>query len=169
MSPSSPSDLPDGRAIIYCDHAFGTTTGKTAHGLVRRTRRYVIVAVIDSDYAGTDSGEILEGKQNGIPIVADLSQAIALANKQGKPASHFVIGLAPDGGSLDPLARAAVKAAILAGLQVDAGLHDFLSDDTELAKLASERGVRIQDVRKPPAREQLHFFSGKIDNVISYR
>jgi uncharacterized NAD-dependent epimerase/dehydratase family protein len=169
MSPSSPSELPDGRAIVYCHHAFGTTTGKTAHGLVRRTRRYVVVAVIDSDHAGTDSGDILDGQKNGIPIVADLSQAIALANEQGKPASHFVIGLAPDGGSLDPQARAAVKAAILAGLQVDAGLHDFLSDDTELATLAAERGVRIRDVRKPPARGQLHFFSGKINDVISYR
>ena len=34
------TNLPEGNAIVYCQGAFGTTNGKTAHGLVRRTRRY---------------------------------------------------------------------------------------------------------------------------------
>jgi uncharacterized NAD-dependent epimerase/dehydratase family protein len=37
----------DGRALVYCDRAFNTPNGKTAHGLVRFTERYEIVGVID--------------------------------------------------------------------------------------------------------------------------
>lgn len=169
MSQTSPPEFPEGRAIVYCQSGFGTTTGKTAHGLVRRTRRYDVLAVIDSDHAGADAGEFLDGKRNGIAIVADLPAAIAHANAIGKPATHFVIGLAPDGGCLNAEARAAVKSAILSCLHVDAGLHDFLSDDPDLVRLAAERGVRIRDVRKPPARNHLHFFSGKIAEVKSFR
>ena len=29
---------PEGRAIVYCEGAFNTTNGKTAHGLVRRRK-----------------------------------------------------------------------------------------------------------------------------------
>ena len=34
------NELPEGNAIIYCEGAFNTTNGKTAHGLVRFTNRY---------------------------------------------------------------------------------------------------------------------------------
>ena len=42
------SAFPEGRALVYCEGAFGTPNGKTAHGLVRRTRRYDVLAVIDT-------------------------------------------------------------------------------------------------------------------------
>lgn len=157
--------FPDGQAVVYCEAAFGTTTGKTAHGLVRRTRRYEVVAVIDSTQAGADAGQVLDGRPNGIPLVADLPAALAM----GKPATHFVIGLAPDGGRLDGRARACVRAALAAGLHVDSGMHEFLGDDPELARLAAGRGVRIRDVRKPPERSRLHFFSGKIAEVTALK
>ena len=156
---------PDGRAVVYCEGAFGTPNGKTAHGLVRRTRRYEVLSVIDSRHAGKDSGAVLDGKPNGIPLAGDLETALAAADARGKAATHFVIGLAPDGGRLPQAARGVVRQAVERGLNVDAGLHDFLSDDAELAGLARERGVRIRDVRKPPPRDELHFFSGKIEEV----
>jgi len=163
------SGFPEGSAIVYCEGAFGTTHGKTAHGLVRRTRRYKILSVIDSRRAGEDAGQVLEGKPCGIPLHADLDTARASADVAGTPATHFVIGLAPDGGRLPPEARRAVESAIRARLNVDSGLHDFLSEDSALAALAAERGVRIRDVRKPPARGDLHFFDGKIDRVSAFR
>lgn len=161
--------LPEDRAIVYCEAAFGTTTGKTAHGLVRRTRRYDVVAVIDSTKDGADAGKVLDDRPSGIPLVADLSAALSVAESRGQPATHFVIGLAPDGGRLDETARACVRAALTAGLNVDSGMHEFLSDDPELSRLAAERGVRIRDVRKPPAPSQLHFFSGKIADVTALK
>jgi len=35
----------NGNAIVFCEGAFTNTYGKTAHGLVRRTRRYRVTAV----------------------------------------------------------------------------------------------------------------------------
>jgi len=119
--------------------------------------------------AGRDAGESLDGRPNGIPVVATLDQALARGRETGAPPTHFVVGLAPDGGRLGAAAREDVKRAIRAGLNVDCGLHDFLSEDGEITALALARGVAIRDVRKTPPREALHFFSGKIEEVTSFR
>lgn len=162
-------NTPDGNAIVYCEGAFRTTYGKTAHGLVRRTSRYRIVAVIDSTCAGYDAGKMLEGKPVAIPIVSDLAAALLHAERQGSRATHFVIGLAPDGGKLSVNARADIMNAIRRGLHVDSGLHDFLSDDQAIAALAARHGVQLRDIRKPPERRHLHFFEGKISQVDSLK
>ncbi len=159
----------DGNAIIWSEGAFTNTYGKTAHGLVRRTRRYRVVAVIDSAVAGRDAGEVLDGKENGIPIVADLDAALEAARDAGHPATHFVIGLAPDGGRLPPEGRRVVEQAMRAGLHIDSGLHDFLGDDASLAAIAERSGVRIRDVRRTPPRGELHGWTGKVEEVDSLR
>jgi uncharacterized NAD-dependent epimerase/dehydratase family protein len=159
----------EGTAVVYCEGAFGTTNGKTAHGLVRRSRRYRVLCIVDSRRAGADAGEALDGKANGIPVVASLGEAAALGRARGTPATHFVVGLAPDGGRLDAKARGDVREALRLGLHVDCGLHDFLSEDAELVQAAKVSGARIRDIRKPPPRSELHFFSGKIEEVTSFR
>lgn len=156
---------PEGNAIVYCEGAFNTPNGKTAHGLVRFTERYHVCAVIDSRYAGQDAGAALDRKANGIPIVRNLDEAIQAAQSAGYPATHLVIGLAPDGGKLPDSARKEVKKALQQGMNVDSGLHDFLSDDPDLVAVAQQHDLRIRDIRKPPLRSELHFFSGKIEQV----
>jgi uncharacterized NAD-dependent epimerase/dehydratase family protein len=52
---------------------------------------------------------------------------------------------------------------------VDCGLHDFLSEDREIAPLARQCGVTLRDIRKPPPRGQLHFFSGSIEKVDAFK
>jgi uncharacterized NAD-dependent epimerase/dehydratase family protein len=163
------SSTPDGNAVVYCEGAFDTPNGKTAHGLVRRTERYRVVAVVDSHVAGQDAGALLDGRASGIPVVAGLAEAEARGRETGAPLTHFVVGLAPDGGRLGAQAREEVKAAIRRGLNVDCGLHDFLTEEREIAELAREHGVTVRDVRKTPPREALHFFSGKIEEVTSFR
>lgn len=157
----------DGVAIVYCEGAYNTPNGKTAHGLVRFTERYTIVSVVDSRYAGGDAGEVLDGARNGIPIVKTIDEAVDTAIRSGRAATHLVVGLAPDGGRLPAAARNDVKRAIELGLNVDCGLHDFLADDAEIAVLAAEHGVTLRDVRKTPPRGELHFFTGKIEQVDS--
>jgi uncharacterized NAD-dependent epimerase/dehydratase family protein len=152
-------------AIVYCEGAFNTQNGKTAHGLVRYTERYEVLAVVDSLHSGQEAGTVLDGKDCGIPIVASLDEAIQLCSENRVRVSHFVIGLAPDGGRLSTAARDDVKLAIGLGLNVDSGLHDFVSEDSELSKLARKRGVVLTDVRKPPPRSELHFFTGDIEKV----
>jgi uncharacterized NAD-dependent epimerase/dehydratase family protein len=159
--------FPEGNAIVYCEAAFGTTNGKTAHGLVRRCRRYRVLSVVDSRLAGRDAGEVLDGRPQGIPIHKSVDAAIDATQPaiDGARATHLVVGLAPDGGRLPPAARQDVLRAIDRGLNVDCGLHDLLSEDAEIAGLARQRGVRIRDVRRTPPRAELHFFSGKIEQV----
>lgn len=154
----------DGKAIVYCDGAFNTANGKTAHGLVRFTERYEVVAVLDHKYAGQDAGLVLDGKSSGIPIYKDLKEALTKLGTKNKPSS-LVIGLAPDGGRLPKEAKATIRAAMELGMNVDSGLHDFLFKDEELMAVANANNCRVRDVRRTPDRDQLHFFTGKIEEV----
>ncbi len=155
--------FPEGRAIVYCQGAFGTTNGKTAHGLIRRSRRYEVTCVIDSTHAGEDAGNFLDGRPVEIPVVDGLLAAMKL-----RTPTHFVVGLAPDGGRLDTVTRGAITQAVGIGLNVDCGLHDFISEDPQIAAMAERRRVQLRDVRKPPPRSELHFFTGKIEEVDSF-
>lgn len=151
----------DGKAIVYCEGAFNTPNGKTAHGLVRFTYRYDVLGVIDSRCAGKDSGQVLDGKRNGIPVFDNLVEAMT----ELEDVDYLVVGLAPDGGRLPAAARETMSDALDYGLHLDSGLHDFLSNDSALAKKADRKGLRIRDVRKTPDRDTLHFFSGNIEKV----
>ncbi|MFC1857113.1 DUF1611 domain-containing protein [Thermodesulfobacteriota bacterium] len=159
------NQMPEGHAIVYCEGSFNTPSGKTAHGLVRFTRRYRVAAIIDSRWAGQDAGAVLDGKPCGIPIVATLDQALQTAADQQAPATHFVMGLAPDGGRLGTGDRQQVILAIKSGLNVDCGLHDYLSEDSEVARLAKQNVIAVRDIRKPVPTKHLHFFSGKIEQI----
>src|SRR5205807_9632170 len=81
------------RAVILRDGYFGQSTRKTANGLVRYSKRYEIVGVIDHTKAGRDAGEVLDATPNGIPLVADVDEAIRTL----KPET-LLVGLATFGG-----------------------------------------------------------------------
>jgi uncharacterized NAD-dependent epimerase/dehydratase family protein len=61
------------------------------------------------------------------------------------------VGVATQGGRFPPAWRALLKDSIRAGLDLESGLHEFVSDDAELTALAREHGVELRDLRKPPA------------------
>lgn len=159
----------DGNAIVYCERAFNTPNGKTAHGLVRFTKRYNVLCVIDSNHTGKDAAEVLDGKKKNISIVNNLNEALKHCESINEKAAYMVIGLAPDGGRLNSNARTDVKEAIKKGLNIDCGLHDFLTEDPEMIKLAEDNKVTIRDIRKPLTRDKLHFFSGKIEEVTALK
>ena len=152
-------------AIVYCDGALNTQNGKKAHGLVRFTERYNVIAIIDSKYAGQDALMVLDHKPGNIPIVKNLEASVAYAKEKKIKLNNFVIGLAPDGGRLPKKAKKTIREAIELGLDIDSGLHDFISNDKDLSKLAKEKKVKITDVRKTPDRDKLHFFTGDIEKV----
>lgn len=156
----------DGHAVVYCEGAFHSTYGKTAHGLARFTARYNIVAIIDSTLSGCDSGEFLDGTPNEIPIVGSLEEAFRISNDEEIGLSYFVIGIATDGGYLTPEIKKAVVEALESGLNVDSGLHDFLSDQVDIASLAKSNNLEIRDIRKSN-KSNNHIFSGKIEEVRS--
>ncbi|RMB60890.1 DUF1611 domain-containing protein [Dokdonia sinensis] len=155
----------DGRALVYCEGAFNTPNGKTAHGLVRFTERYDVVGIIDSRYAGKDAGQVLDGKANGIFVFTDLDGAVAQLKEMELLPQSLVIGLAPDGGRLPKEAKTTIARALEMGWNVDSGLHDFLTNDPNLVETAKANKVRIRDIRKTPDRDALHFFTGDIEQV----
>jgi uncharacterized NAD-dependent epimerase/dehydratase family protein len=152
----------DGTAIVVCDGFFATPNGKTAHGLVRGTIRYRILAVVDAPTAGRDAGEVVDGRPRGIPVYASMAEA--LERLPERPA-FCIVGVATSGGRLTPGLRSLVREAIGRGLSVVSGLHEFLSDDRGLAADAARRGVSIRDVRRPARSGELRFWSGAILSV----
>jgi uncharacterized NAD-dependent epimerase/dehydratase family protein len=149
-------------AVVYCEGNFGALDGKTANGLVRHSEKYEILAVIDSQHAGRDTGEVLGDGPNGIPLAADLDDALALA---GSTPAYFIFGMAPSSGMLSPSERLVVLDAISRGMHVVNGLHEFLNDDAEFVAAAAASAVTILDVRRPRDKKDLRMFSGRIDTV----
>ncbi len=149
----------DGTAIVLCGGRYATVNGKTAHGLVRGTDRYRILGVVDPPTAGRDAGEVLDGIRRGIPIVASIDEAVASATS--KP-DYAIVGIATHGGRMTAEIRASLREALEKGMSVVNGLHEFASDDAELAGLAGKNGLTITDVRRVPPRTELHFWTGGI-------
>lgn len=152
----------DGTAIVYCEANFGSSDGKTANGLVRHSKKYKILTVVDSTKAGLDAGEVLGDGPNGIPICRDLTEAVASA---GRIPGFFILGMAPSSGLLSPHERQVVLEAIGHGMHIVNGLHEFLNDDAEFAEAAAAHGVTILDVRRPRDKKHLRLFSGRISTV----
>jgi uncharacterized NAD-dependent epimerase/dehydratase family protein len=109
--------------------------GKTARGVIRY-RPESVVALLDSERVGEE--------QDGFPIVATVTDALAL-----EPTAALV-GVATQGGRFPPAWRDILEDCIRAGLDLENGLHEFISDDPDLAQLAREHGVELRDLRKPP-------------------
>jgi uncharacterized NAD-dependent epimerase/dehydratase family protein len=149
-------------AVVYCEANFGDTDGKTANGLVRHSETYEIVAVIDSQQAGTDAGVVLGEKPKDIPVCRDLADAVVRA---GGAVDAFIFGMAPSSGMLSAHERDIVLDAIAAGMDIVNGLHEFLNDDPEFAEAGRTHDVRILDVRRPRAKKDLRMFTGRIAEV----
>ena len=159
---TAPSPAEVATAIVYCEANFGAIDGKTANGLVRHSELYKILSVIDSGKAGLDAGAVLGEPPNGIPVCRDLADALARA---GATPDYFIFGMAPASGRLSSRDRGILLEAIDLGMNVVNGLHEFLTDDPEFVAASAARNVKILDVRKPPAREGLRTFSGRIAEV----
>lgn len=154
----------DGTAIILTNGSLTDSSAKTAHGLIRGTDRYRIVGVIDASHAGRDAGEVLDGKRRNIPVYASLDKAIE--RSRGK-IDYCLIGIAPKGGKLPTALKRVLKDCIRSGISIVSGLHDFIGEMPDLAKLSKQYKVTITDIRRPKERKDLHFWTGKIYDVTS--
>ena len=128
--------MSDKRYLILAEGKSGDAHyGKTMRGVVAYSP-HPTVAIVDSGRAGETYEEI--------PIVASVEEGLAF-----EPDTALV-GVATQGGRFPPAWRELLKESIAAGLDVENGLHEFLSDDPEMAELASKHGVELRDLRKPP-------------------
>ena len=122
--------------ILAEGHSGDPHHGKTARGVMRYGADPV-VAILDSERAG----EIHEG----IPIVGRIADSLCFGP------TTALVGVAPTGGRLPAKWREILKQAISQGLDVEAGMHQFLGDDPELAEHARRHKVELRDLRRPPA------------------
>lgn len=156
-------DRPDvATAVVYCEGNFGDIDGKTANGLIRRSEKYRILSVIDSEKAGLDTGMVLDNKPNAIPVCRDLADALAQA--ESVP-DFFIFGMAPSSGMLSKHERGLILEAMSHGMNIVNGLHEFLNDDPVFAAACLAGKVEILDVRRPCDKKDLHMFSGRIAEV----
>ena len=149
-------------AIVYCEANFGAIDGKTANGLIRRSEKYEILSVIDSEQAGLDTGMVLDNKANAIPICRNLADSLAQA---GAVPDSFIFGMAPSSGMLSKHERGLILEAMSHGMNIVNGLHEFLNDDPVFAAACTANDVKIDDVRKPRDKKDLRLFSGRITKV----
>ncbi len=149
------SDHSDLRYLILADGLFAPEESKTANACIRYTPERV-VGVIDASKAGKTSQQVL-GFGGDIPVVASLDQGLAL-----NP-NALLIGIAPPGGQLPASWVALVARSIENGLEIWSGLHSFIGDVPRLAALAAKHGVKIHDLRRPPA--QLDVSNGRVLNL----
>ena len=110
--------------------------GKTMRGVVRYASDPT-VAILDSDRAGES--------HEGVPIVGTVADALHF-----EPTTALV-GVATQGGRFPPAWRDLLRQAVAAGLDLENGLHEYLTEDEELVELARQHGVELRDLRKPPA------------------
>ena len=136
--------------------------GKTAHGLIRGSERFKVVAVLDPPFAGRDAGELLDQKHRNITIYGSIDEMVR--NGNGRP-DYAIIGVAFDGGILPDGWKSMLVETLEQGISLVAGLHTPLSEDPELSAAAQKSGAEVIDIRKPKAFKELHFFSGEIYTV----
>ena len=154
------------KAIIYCEGNFAKLDGKTANGLVRQSETYQIISVIDSNLANSDSGLILDGTRNNVPILRDLREAV---DYQIEIPEVFIFGMAPSNGRLSAKDRKVILDAISLGMDIVCGLHEFLSEDLEIKSAAALQRVSIRDIRKPKPTNEMRLFDGTVANVKAIR
>jgi uncharacterized NAD-dependent epimerase/dehydratase family protein len=123
-----------GPYLLYLGHSSDEMGIKTSRGLAAFRREACV-------------GEF---RHDDCPLTLGLPRLTMAAGAEAG-ARTLVLGIAGAGGRLgaDLVEDAAV--ALEAGLNVAAGLHQRLRDEPALAALARERGLKLFDVRDPPA------------------
>ena len=127
------------RFALYAPDRLHALGSKTANGLIL-FRPAEVAVIIDGSKAGQTSQDVL-GYGGDIPIVASIEEAL-----QYDP-DTLVVGIAPIGGAINPAWIPDLRRVLEAGLEVWAGLHQFVGDLSEM----HDYRERIWDARRPPA------------------
>ncbi len=109
--------------------------GKTMRGILRYAPESV-VAILDSTRAGA--------LHDGFPIVGSVNEALCFGPDTA------TVGVVTQGGYFPPAWLELLRACLGQGLDVENGLHVFLSDDPAMVELAARHGANLRDLRKPP-------------------
>lgn len=139
--PANPHNIEKKRILHLAEGKFSFRFSKMTTGVLRYGF-HDSVAVIDSTKAGKTSQEIL-GIGGDVPVISSIEEGMKF-NPQ-----VLLVGITPAGGQLTDEVKKFCLDAIERGLDVWAGLHDFLVDDPDIASAAERNGVRLWDIRRP--------------------
>ena len=131
-----------GTALLYSGGLLNDIHAKTAHGLLRYSDRFRILGLIDQQYSGSMTDDHVEHCKENLVIFNDLPSALEGLTEKPK---YLVMGVAFGGGMLPEEHRSIVKDALSQGMDVVCGLHQLLSEDSELAAIAEKNGTKIHD------------------------
>lgn len=131
------------RFVVLAINSFNHIENKTGNMLIRYMQDEV-VAIIDPEKKGLTSNDVIQ-IGGDIPVVGSFNDA-----KKYNP-DHLVIGNAPQGGIVNNQMLIEIKEAIRNGINIVSGMHEFLSKDIHLQKLAEQFGSKIIDLRMPPS------------------
>ena len=156
-----------GNAVVLTNGKFNSKSAKTAHGLLRGSKRFNVVAVIDSSFSEKyvhidKNGKIdLLDSVSDIPIFKDINSFLQSSLK----VDYCIIGVASAGGLLPDKMRGDVILSLKNGISIINGLHSILNEDEELVKISNQNNSEIFDIRASRPRNELSFWSGKIHEV----
>ena len=156
-----------GNVVVLTNGKLNTKSAKTAHGLIRGSKRFNVVAVIDSSFTNKfvhidKNGKIdLLDKKSDIPIFNDMTSFLELSVK----VDFCIIGVASAGGLLPDEMREDVILSLKSNISIINGLHSILNEDEELIKVSRQNNTKIYDIRASRPRNELSFWSGKIHEV----
>jgi uncharacterized NAD-dependent epimerase/dehydratase family protein len=151
-----------GTAIVLTNGWLENTHTKTTHGILLGSKRFTIMGLIDSVYAGQRTSNLLNEHLTDVPIYANIEEC--LEKLPDKP-KYCIVGISSHGGKLPESIRGEIIQAIRNGLPVICGLHSFLNDDPEFRQEADRAQVELIDIRKPRPTKELRFWSGEIYSV----
>ena len=120
--------------LLYLGHSSDPLSVKTSRGLAEFRREDCL-------------GEFRHGD---CPLTLGLPR-LGMAEAAAAGARTLVLGIAGAGGKVGQELIDDAAAALAAGLNVASGLHERLRDQPRLDALAKARGLKLFDVRDPPA------------------
>ena len=109
-----------GNAVVLTNGKFNSKSAKTAHGLIRGSKRFNVVAVIDGNFSEKyihvdKNGKIdLLDDVSDIPIFKDFNSFLQSSSK----VDYCIIGVASAGGLLPDDMRDDIKLSLKNGIPV---------------------------------------------------
>ena len=149
-------------ALLYYENGFNESDASLINSLIKYSQNFDLIGVIDSSKSGQDTGQILEGKANGIPIFENIEKAI---KKLTTKPECFIYGFPMTQNTLDEKERQIFRKAIESKMNIVNGFPQFFTEDKEFVDLAKENTVVLTDIAKPATRDHLHRFTGRIQSM----
>ena len=146
-------------AAVLTSGKLGTTFAKTAYGILRHSKVFHPVCVVDEFASGKRASDFITHVKYDVPIVESVERARDLG------AEVLLIGIATIGGVFTDEVYPHVLKALELGMSVVNGLHQRLVDVPEFVEKAEKTGVKLVDVRVPP--KDLRILDGEIFSVNS--